>query len=172
MKQVKGKYIRLTEEHLNQIVKEAVERQLEMMLEYSIPRKDFVNNAAHYLGQVLENWCLVHYCTLCGRTETKDHWKCELLTHMMNIGNDTIKSNDSYESRVKAIYEGFAKKDIPSTPERIRKLIAAKLIIEKINTKDSFIVKSVEDCHNAIETIIGNIAGGDSESIWEYIQTI
>jgi hypothetical protein len=172
MKQVKGKYIRLTEEHLNKIVKEAVERQLGIMLEYAIPRKDFVDNATNHLGQVLENWCLVHYCTLCGRTETKDHWKNELLTHMMNIGSHTLKNNDSYDSRVKAIYEGFEKKDIPSTPERIRKLIAAKLIVEKINTKDPAVIKSVEDCHNAIEAIIGYIAGGDSEVAWEYIQTI
>ena len=172
MKQVKGKYIRLTEKRLNQIVKEAVEKQLEMMLEYAIPRKDFVNKSAHLVGQILENWCLVHYCTLCGRTETKDHWSGELLMHMMNIGNETMKSNDSYESRVKAIYEGFAKKDIPSTPERIRKLIAAKLIVEKINTKDPTIIKSVEDCHNSIDTIVCQIASGDSEAAWEYIQTI
>lgn len=172
MKRVKGKYIRLTEERLNQIVKEAVEKHLEMILEYAIPRKDFVNNTAHLVGQILENWCLTHYCKLSGRTEAKEHWMMELLTHMMNIGDDSIKGNDSYESRVKAICEGFAKKDIPSNPERIRKLIATKLILERIDPKDPLIIQCVEDCHNAIETIISHIATGDSEAAWEYIKTV
>ena len=172
MRKVKGKYIRLTEGQLHQIIKDEVDKRIQTLIEYAIPRKNFVNKTYNLVQQIVENWCLIHYGTMVGGLSAQDHWRKELLTHMSNIANDTIKGNNSYESRVKAISEGFDMKDLPSSGERVRKLISAKLIIEVIDTNCDEIVACSEDCNNAIGGIIEMIAENNLEKMWEYIQTL
>ena len=173
MKSVKGKYIRITEEQLHRIVKETVQKELEILLEYAIPRGKFVEKVTNLTTQIIENWCLLRFSTLAGISgESRDHWKSELFSHMSNIGDDTIKKNNSYETRLKAIEEGFAEKDLPSTPERVMKLVGRKFIIEKMDMKCQEFQTAVNDCHNAIGTIMDKIANGDFQVIYDYIQTI
>ena len=172
MKRIKGKYIRLTEQQLNQIVKEAVERHVNMLMEYAIPRAKFIDNVGNLTTQMLENWCLVHYCTLTGRTMTKDHWKKELYAHMTNIGKKAIKGNNSCENRINAITEGFSQMDVPTTVERIDFLIGDKFIMEDIDIEDTVYAKCLEDCNNSIPSMINVLADGYYKNIKEYIETI
>lgn len=172
MKQVKGKYIWLTEERLNQIVKKEVNKHINMLLEYAIPRAKFIDKVADLAGQILEHWCLVHYCTLIGRTKTKDHWTKELFAFLSNLSNQTIKNNNSDKSRLKAVYEGFSQIDVPTTPERIEKLVGSKFIIEDIDVQTPEFKQCIENCHNAIPSIIQVIVSGDYKAINQYISTI
>ena len=178
MKKVKGKYIRLTEEQLNKIVHDAVEKRLSILMEYAIPRSKFVENAFNMSSQIIENWCLVHYCTLTGRTTTKDHWKRELNTHMVNASKQHIKKNNSYDIRLKAIEEGFEWNDIPTTPDRVYELVINKFIDEGIVTTEAYdkpdesVMKCAEDCHTNIPIVISLIAQDKRLEILKYIETI
>lgn len=172
MKKVKGKYIRLTEEELKRIIKEEVGRELSLIMEYALPRSKFIDNAFNLSQQIIENWCLVHYCTIIGRTNTKEHWKSELYAHMDNVSKNTIKKNNSLENRKKAFVEAFDYNDLFTTPDRIIRLTLRKFIKEHIDTKSEEYIKCVNDCFNSVNDIIDVLADGDVYKIGEYIESI
>ena len=178
MKQVKGKYIRLTQRELNEIIKHEVEKQLQILMEYAIPRSEFIEKISNQCQQILENWCLVRYCSIFGRTQTKEHWMSELGTAIMRASKGQIKKNNSYETRVKAIEEAFDWNDLPSSPEHIYDLVVDKFVKEGIVTKDAYriqdedILKCSSDCNNAIPTIIGLIANNNNCATMTYVQEI
>ena len=172
MKKVKGKYIRVTEEQLNSIIKESVEKQLKLIMEYAEPRRKFVEHVANLSYQIIENWCLVHYCTIINRTQSKEHWQKELLTHMGNLGTTSIKKNDSVEVRQKAIEEGFNVRDIFESPQRINKIIGKKFIIEDIDYQSDEVKKVCADCFDSLKDIINLIANFDPSETMGYIKSI
>lgn len=154
MKKIKGKYIRLTEEQLNQIVKNAVEKHVSMLMEYAIPRSKFVDDVWHLARQIIENWCLVHYCTLTNRTMTKEHWAKELRTHMTNIALTPIKGNNSADTRKKAIKEGLNVIELFKGPEIINNVIYQKFTDENINVKSKEYMQTIEDCFAELDKIV------------------
>lgn len=172
MKKINGKYIRLTESELREVVKKEVNKQLSIILEYAIPRAKFIENAYNLSNQIIENWCLIHYCTLTGRTDTKEHWKDELYAHMENVTRKVIKKNNSYEVRLKAITEGFEWEDLLSGPDRISMLILRKFKKENIDTSSKEYLQCIEDCFNSVNTIIDIMAKFNPSLIYEYIKTI
>lgn len=172
MKKVKGKYIRLTEEELKGIIKEEVGKQLSLIMEYALPRSKFIDNAFNLSQQIIENWCLVHYCTITNRTDTKKHWKDELFAHMDNVSKNTIKKNNSFENRKKAFIEAFDYNDLFTSPERIVRLTLRKFMKEEIDTKSEEYTKCVNDCFNSINDIIDALSDGDVHKIGEYIEGI
>lgn len=172
MKKVKGKYIRLTEEELKGIIKEEVGKQLSLIMEYALPRSKFIDNAFNLSQQIIENWCLVHYCTITNRTDTKKHWKNELFAHMDNVSKNTIKKNNSLENRKKAFIEAFDYNDLFTSPERIVRLTLRKFMKEEIDTKSEEYAKCVNDCFNSINDIIDALSDGDVHKIGEYIEGI
>ena len=56
MKKIKGKYIRLTEQDLNNIINEVVEKKINL----SRLKERILNQ----VQQIIENWCLVSFCSL------------------------------------------------------------------------------------------------------------
>ena len=172
MKIVKNKYIRLTEDELKRVVKEEVRKELSLIMEYALPRAKFIDNAFNLSQQIIENWCLVHYCTITNRTDTKKHWKNELFAHMDNVSKNTIKKNNSLENRKKAFIEAFDYNDLFTSPERIVRLTLRKFIKEEIDTKSEEYTKCVNDCFNSINDIIDALSDGDVYKIGEYIEGI
>lgn len=172
MKIRKGKYIRLTESQLTELIKNEVSKQLQLLMEYAVPQAKFVDNAYNLSSQIVENWSLVHYCTLTGREETKRHWAKELYAHMNNVSQTLIKKNNSYDNRLTAIREGFNMNDLYSSVDRIIRLTTAKFDIEEIPTNTQEYTKCVEDCFNAIDDIADAIAKFDPTTITEYIKGI
>lgn len=169
---MKNNSILITDEQISQIVNETIDKHISMLMEYSIPRSNFVSKAYNLCKQIIENWCLVHYCTLIGRTQTKDHWSNELSTHMVNIGSSSIKGNNSINTRITALMEGFGKENLPSNHEIIIKIIANKFKKEGFDPNSKEVIKCSVDCHEAINDIITVIAEGDAGNINQYIKTI
>lgn len=172
MKKIKGKYIRLTEEQLNEIVKKAVEKHVSMLMEYAIPRSKFIDNVWHLARQIIENWCLVHYCTLTNRTMTKEHWAKELRTHMTNIALTPIKGNNSADARKKAIKEGFNVMELFNGTEVINNVIFQKFTDENIDVSSKEYAQTVEDCFAELDKIIEVIASYTSANIIAYSNSI
>jgi hypothetical protein len=165
--------IKLTLNELNDLVKECVYRIYSKLplYEYAVHRTDFVYRVSNLLPQILESWCLIHYCSLVGRTQTKEHWKDELFAHMSNIGGLEIKSNNKFKKRLKAIYEGFEIRDLPNKgTKQISFYIERKFISKGIDVNDNVFKQVVYDCYNSLKNIAEAIA--EPLNIKEYIETI
>lgn len=168
------KTIKLSMNDLRDIVYEVVYKCYSKLPlnEYFVKRSKFVDNVWHLSYQIIENWCLVHYCTLVGRTELKEHWKDELIAHLTNIGRDGIKANNSVGTRMKAIAEGFDYASLYDGSERILQIVQDKFKQENINIDDA-VIQTVKDCSQAINDIAKVIAEYHVKiGIREYVNTI
>lgn len=166
--------IKLTEQDLLSVIKESVYQVFKdnVLLEYAVSRKEFVRNVYNLSYQIIENWCLIHYCTLTKRTETKEHWKRELRGHMQNIMRDTISANNSQKTKLKAIKEGFNKVDLYNGAERILNIIIFKFEDEKIKI-DKTVEQVALDCSLAIDDIANVLSLSNQENkIREYVDSI
>lgn len=167
------KIIKLTQNNLRDIIRECIYRIYTKMplYEYAVHRSEFVYRVSNLLPQILENWCLIHFCTLSERTQTKEHWKDELMTHMLNVGGLDIKGNNKAEKRLKAIYEGFETRDLlGECSEKIFLYIQGKFKKENIDVNSRIVKQVVADCNKELENIAKAMA--QPTTIEEYIETI
>ena len=123
------------------------------LFEYLVHRKKFINDTYNLIPQILENWCLIRYCTLTNRNETKEHWKNELCTHLEHIMFENVKSNNSYESRFKAIKEAFKMADLNDNENRIFQIVRRKLINKEHIPLDNIFNQVILDCFNSLNDI-------------------
>lgn len=173
MKKVKGKYIRLTEDELKQIIKEVVDNKISLIMEYAEPRKEFIKRVIGLGKQIIQNWCLIHCCTVTNEdvNRCKNHWKEELSSAIENIADISIKGNDSFETRKKAIVEAFNELDLNQGISKIEKYTRIKFQKEGISNKD-IKLQVINDCFNNLGNIIDVLAKGYDENWLEYIETI
>ena len=158
---------------MEKIIKEIVDRYIKenVLMEYFVNRSAFVKHVEALYKQIIENWCLIHYCTLIDRIETKIHWKRELFAHMGNIVDEGIKNNNSHQTRQKAIMDVFEKNNV-FNHEVIYKLIIKKFQIEHINNKE-IIAQVVNDCYESLNDIIDILSYyNDRYAVSKYIDTI
>lgn len=165
------KKIVLKENELKSLIYECVYKVLHetQLFEYLIYRNDFTKMCWNLSHQILENWCLVHYCTLVGRTELKEHWKDELLSYLDRIDRNGIKSNNSPKSREKAIRQGFDMADLFDVNSKIYKYVWKKFEKEQIFDKE-IVQQVIIDFHNSLDDIV-NILSNESD-IEGYVDTI
>ena len=165
---MKRRYIKKLNEHIKELL------QSDMVYEMAIPRKKFKEKIENLMIQILENWCLVHYCTIVGRTETKNYWKNnELRPHLIQCAYYKMQGNNSYEARLKVLQEVWSETECDSDLSAIDNAVCTKFAIEGIDTKnnDSY-KKCIQDCLNAAPDIMHVIALGKADKIQEYINTL
>ena len=160
-----------TYKHLKEHLQELTNPEL--VFEMAMPRKKFKESVNNLMLQIFENWCLVHYCTLTGRTETKNHWKNdELRSYLTRCAKFKMQGNDSYKSRHKAleeIWRDFEYWDI----ETMDDLVSGKFFLENIETEYNLQYdKTIQDCIDAGPDIIDLIAMADVSQIQSYINSI
>ena len=166
--------IRLTENDLKHRILDSIYNIVKntKLFEYLSHRDEFIDDVFALHRQIIENWCLIHYCTLTKRTETKEHWKDELYAHIDNIVFDGIKSNNSPKSRLKAIVQAFDRADLYKDETVIYNKIQRKFKKEGIKLDDVFNIV-VTDCFNSISDIANVLASVKNETeIEKYIETI
>lgn len=165
------KKIVLTENSLKSFISECIYNVLKntFLLEYLIHRDKFVDLCWNLSQQILENWCLVHYCTLVDRNDLKEHWKDELKAYLYRIDSNGIKSNNSPKNRIKAIKEGFEMADLFDINSKVYKSVYRKFKKENIKN-DEIIEQVINDFYNSIDDLI-NVLSYDSD-IEEYVDSI
>lgn len=174
MKKVNGKYIRLTEKQLNQLIKEQVDKSVNKILqEYANPRKEVIKNLKNYFEQLIQNWCLVHYCTLVNEdiNNCKHHWKNELWAILGKMGSFKLQGNNSYGSRIKAIETAENGEELLSDVDVVYGNVRAKFAKENINNEE-IICNVIDDLVKSKNDIIHVIANFDKNEIIEYINKI
>ena len=168
--------IKSTYNEFKKIIFESVYNILDntLLLEYLVQRKDFVNLLWDLSDQIIENWCLVHYCTMLGQTEYKKHWTDELKVYLKRISRTEMKSSNDFNSRKKCVLQAFAMNDLDKgdIARRIALIIQNKFESEGII--DEGVIHQVStDCASRLNELIDLLATPNNEGIInEYCLTI
>ena len=166
--------IHLTENSFKNLISTCVYKALNetFLMEYLVHRHNFTELVWNLSPQIVENWCLVHYCTLVGRIETKEHWKKELYSYLKRISTNGIKANNSPKSSSKAIVEGFEMADLYNGTETIIMLITDKFEEENIPI-DNNIRQVAQDFVDNINNLVEHLSYYNNlENIKKYINNI
>ena len=176
MKKVKGKYIRLTEEQLNKIIKENIDRSIKRIIsEYAEPRQKFINRIDNLLPQIVINWCLVHYCTITNEdvNRCKNHWRNELRSAIINACGKVLKGNNSIESRKKAINEAIEYSELLTNPSMAFNIVADKFETENIQVKNNTnLTLTIQHLIDNKDSIVEIMAINEYNNIIDYINNI
>lgn len=170
------KKIILTEQELSNILKESIKAVLEenerkLLTEMAFPRKDYKQKVASIIPQILENWCLVRYCSITNRTECKQHWSDELRGYISTASRFSIRGNDSKQARTKVLNEIWNENDY-NLPQYLNLTIANKFIVENIDITSQQYRQVLSDNISSINNLFQIILSRDINIIQEYVNNI
>ncbi|MCQ2199435.1 MAG: hypothetical protein MJZ19_06920 [Paludibacteraceae bacterium] len=168
--------IRISEKKLHTILSEKIRAVLEenkrgMLNEMALPRKDYKDKVDSLIPQILENWCLVRYCSITDRTEYKIHWSDELRGHLLTVSRFSIKGNDSIESRKKVLQEIWTENDY-NQAQFLNMTVVNKFIKEGIDTSTAEYGQVLKDCIDAEQDLFDIILSRDVDLITNYSRNI
>ena len=157
------------------VVREVMEREFSKyaLNEMAINLSEYRKKVEDRMQQILENWCLVRYVSLTGDLVLlKEHWKTELLAHLIYISSLKLKNGDSILSKEKAIYKLWNDFEFDNDENVIMKRMHVKFKIEKIPTNTEVYIQIAQDFKNAARDIVSALLAPSRSAIEEYIETI
>ena len=160
---------------LKQIVSSIVREELQkyVITEMAMSLKDYKNRVEALMQQILENWCLIRYCTLTGdKQDLKNHWKIELRAHINNIASIKLKNGDSSVSKQNALYSLWNMYDWDTDESCISRRLYTKFEEEDIPTNDIIFAQIVTDFKNETKSIIKILTSKTNLEVMEYINNI
>lgn len=105
--------------------------------EMTYDRRKFQETFFSFLDNIIENYCLIKHASLTGEnTETRNHWRLELLALLQKLNRMKLVSGD----KTKAMKEEYAKAEYDIND-----------IVEVIETK--FEIEGIEDDLVALATL-------------------
>lgn len=159
-------------DYLDKLIKEVIDANIkDVLLEMSFNRGVYKNKIENLFPQIIENWCLVHYCNLTQNTQYKNHWIGELKGHLRTCARFGIKPTDNYKNRLSAINNVIDDNDFEN-PKIINFVISTKFEKENISIKDNIYQYILGDCSREINTIADVIASQSMEKIDEYTKKL
>ena len=142
------------------------------IFEMAVSRKDLKNKVDDLINQIIENWCLIKYCTLYdNNNRNKNHWKKELRAHMLNIFNKQIKGGDSF-TKFKLIEDVIIDKLEITTADKVSRLIKGKFRDENIEIKKDICNACIENIYYIIELISNKDTDENLDKIFDYIDNL
>ena len=150
-------------------IKEYILEKLQntLVFEMTYSRKELKNSFDSILDQIIENWCLVKYCSLYDEQNiNKNHWANELTAHMYNILKRQLK-NGGEDIKLQLLkYVTYDQKEY-TTAAAVKRCIRLKFKKENIQIHDEVCSACIED----LETILNLISKRDTEENYENIDT-
>ena len=111
------------------------------IFEMAYDRKELKKRVEALTNQIIENWCLIKYCTLYdNENRNKNHWKQELRAHLYNIYEMKIKGGNA-TAKYNLISEIIFDKREITTTNKIS-LIIASALFKLFFISTSFFAKS------------------------------
>ena len=150
-------------------IKEYILEKLQntIIFEMAYSRKELKNSFDSILDQIIENWCLVKYCSLYDvQNINKKHWVNELTAHMYNILKRQLK-NGNEDSKLQLLKSAAYDQKEYTTASAIKNCIRLKFKKENIQITDELCSACIED----LETILELISKRDTEENYENIDT-
>lgn len=137
------------------------------IVEMAISRSQYINLLYNLDEQILQNWCLVHYCNEKDRTnECSDHWKTELLSYLKRLTNKKLKITN----KLKLIKSILIEKEEFDTYLQVYKVIHNKMLKENIS--DDNIEWMCKEVIKHIDDICVLINTSDEEELYKSLQYV
>lgn len=142
------------------------------IFEMAYDRKEIRKRVEALTNQIIENWCLVTYCSLYDKNNTnKNYWKQELKAHLYNIYEMKIKGGNAktkYNLISEIIYD---KKEI-TTSSKIASIIRVKFRTENIIIYNDICDLCIENLKHIIELISNNENDDNTDKIYDYVEQL
>lgn len=142
------------------------------IFEMAYDRKKLRKRVEALTNQIIENWCLVTYCSLYDKNNTnKNHWKKELKAHLYNIYEMKIKGGNAktkYNLISEIIYD---EKEI-TTSSKIASIIRIKFREENIIIHNDICDSCIENLNYIIELISNNENDDNTDKIYDYVEQL
>lgn len=142
------------------------------IFEMAYDRKEIKKHVEALTNQIIENWCLIKYCTLYdSNNRNKYHWKQELKAHLYTIYEMKIKGGNAktkYNLISEIIYD---KKEI-TTSSKISSIIRIKFRKENIVIDNDICDLCIENLNNIIELISNNENDDNTDKIYDYVEQL
>lgn len=170
-----NKTVTLTETELKHMIQSVIREELQRYLitEMAYSLKTFKNCADNIIPQIVENWCLVRYCTLSGdKQNLKNHWMKELAAHMNNIRQMKLKTSNNKNTKANALFSLWNRRDIDTDEGTIHSHIAFKFQEENIPTEGDIYAQVIQDFKNATTDIVNVLTEDSPAKILNYVKTI
>ena len=148
-------------------IKEYILEKLQntLIFDMAYSRKELKNSFDSILDQIIENWCLVKYCSLYDtRNINRNHWTNELTAHMYNILKRQLK-NGAEDAKLQLLKSVAYDQKEYTTAAAIKKCIRLKFKKENIQITNELCSACIED----LETILELISKRDIEENYENI---
>lgn len=151
--------------NIKEYILEKLQNTLVFEMVYS--RKELKNSFDGILDQIIENWCLVKYCSLYDINNiNRNHWTNELTAHMYNILKRQLK-NGGEDAKLQLLKSVTYEQKVYTTALAIKKCIRFKFKKENIQIHNEVCSACIED----LETILNLISKKDTEENYENIDT-
>lgn len=143
------------------------EPHIENMSEMLVDRKTYIRRLEGLKFQLVENWCLVYYCSMYDAGNSNCfHWLSELRAHYMNLQKLHIKSKCSKHKVISSILiDEFDFND----PDQIYSIIEDKFFIEGVDN-ESIIYEASEEFAKSVHDLIDAISA--DVSFMNYIRNV
>ena len=142
------------------------------IFEMAYDRKEIRKRVEALTNQIIENWCLVTYCSLYDKNNTnKNYWKQELKAHLYNIYEMKIKGGNAktkYNLISEIIYD---KKEI-TTSSKIASIIRVKFRTENIIIHNDICDSCIENLKYIIELISNDENDDNTDKIYDYVEQL
>lgn len=163
----------MKDEKLKKIIREEIEKYL---IEYTDPRNRFIDRVDDLLPQLVENWCLIHYCTIMNEDVNqcvfKKHWETELRNIMFQMSMKKV-GNNKPQIRYKAFIEAFGRSELLDDVDVAYTLCIDKFEKENISWDNN---PNYQQCINDLiankNDIINILVNFNRNEIIEYINKI
>lgn len=142
------------------------------VFEMAYDRKELKKRVESLLNQIIENWCLVRYCSLYDKNNINiNHWRRELQSHLFNIFEMSIKGGN-YNSKYNLISEIIFNKREITTSNKISLIIRNKFRIEGIVIKSDICEGCLENLKELISLISNKETPENSDELFDYIDRL
>lgn len=142
------------------------------IFEMAYDRKEIKKRVEGLINQIIENWCLIKYCSLYDNNNiNKHHWKQELKAHLYNIYELKLKGGNAktkYNIISEIIYD---KKEI-TTSSKISSIIRIKFRTENISIYKDICDLCIDNLNYIIELISNNENDDNTDKIYDYVEQL
>lgn len=158
---------------IKKVIKEFKNLKKDLILEYAESRKELDKSIFGITVTLMQHWCLVRYCTVTDRAETKQHWKSEVFNYIYRIASTKVKPSNNRDIVAKMIEKRwFEMEELNSDTEKVIAFIENKFKEENIKITIEELKYYAKEFQNAMSDIIQQMAYGNKNSIMQYIENI
>lgn len=142
------------------------------IFEMAYDRKEIKKRVEGLINQIIENWCLIKYCSLYDNNNiNKHHWKQELKAHLYNIYEMKLKGGNA-KTKNNLISEIIYDKKEITTSSKISSIIRIKFKTENISIYNDICDLCIDNLNYIIELISNNENDDNTDKIYDYVEQL